>query len=158
MSEMSRNPGSKVLKNTIPVLVLLALLGAIVWNFPNLKWYEIAWFCMSMGMMIIRMPFEIRNRQNKISLSRNNWLEKMLLGGMFLTMGLLPLVYLAVKGNTFHFFQFADYRLQETITWLGVLLVPPMLFLFWRSHTDLGRNWSAKLEIHSEQKLVTSGI
>jgi protein-S-isoprenylcysteine O-methyltransferase Ste14 len=32
------------------------------------------------------------------------------------------------------------------------------LFAFWRSHRDLGENWSATLEIKKEHDLVTNGI
>ncbi|MEM9330758.1 MAG: protein-S-isoprenylcysteine O-methyltransferase [Pseudomonadota bacterium] len=158
MSASSGNSNSSSVKNAIPILILLAILGSIVWNFPNLYWYEIAWFCLSLGMFVIRLPFEIQNRQNKITVSRNNWLEKTLLVGMFLSMGILPFLYLATKGTTVEFLTAMNYSLPDFATWLGVLLVPPMLFVFWRSHADLGRNWSAKLEIHSEQKLVTNGV
>ncbi len=34
----------------------------------------------------------------------------------------------------------------------------PCLWLFWRSHADLGRNWSPWLEVHAAQTLVTHGV
>ncbi|MEM8651173.1 MAG: protein-S-isoprenylcysteine O-methyltransferase [Pseudomonadota bacterium] len=158
MSEASINKASSLIKNAVPALILFVIFGLIFWDFPNLAWNEIVWFCLSLGMFVIRIPFEIQNRQNKITLSRNNWLEKSLLFGMFLSMGLLPFIYLAIKGSSVDFFQATQYNLPVFLIWIGAALAPPMLFLFWRSHTDLGRNWSAKLEIHSEQKLVTKGV
>lgn len=158
MSEVAESPILKILKNAPPVVLMLALVGAIIWNLPNLTWYEIVWFFMLLGIFGIRIPFEIQNRQNKITTSRNNWLEKLLLLAMFLSMGPFPLIYLAINGTTANIFALANYHLPDIAVWFGVLLVLPMLFLFWRSHVDLGRNWSAKLEIHSEQKLVTNGV
>ena len=32
------------------------------------------------------------------------------------------------------------------------------LWLFYRSHVDLGRNWSISLEIRKEHRLVTTGV
>ena len=38
------------------------------------------------------------------------------------------------------------------------LLILLALIIFWRSHADLGLNWSPSLEIRKEHKLVTHGI
>src|SRR5262249_23932800 len=32
------------------------------------------------------------------------------------------------------------------------------LLLFWRSHADLGANWSASLEMREEHRLITQGV
>ncbi len=32
------------------------------------------------------------------------------------------------------------------------------MWLFWRSHTDLGNNWSVTLEVRSTHQLVTHGV
>jgi protein-S-isoprenylcysteine O-methyltransferase Ste14 len=32
------------------------------------------------------------------------------------------------------------------------------LWLFWRSHTDLGRNWSVTLEVRKGHQLVSNGV
>ncbi len=32
------------------------------------------------------------------------------------------------------------------------------LWLFWRSHADLGLNWSVTLEIRKEHQLITNGV
>ena len=40
--------------------------------------------------------------------------------------------------------------------WLGVLVEFSALWLLWRAHTDLGRNWSPTLEIN--QVLVSQGV
>jgi protein-S-isoprenylcysteine O-methyltransferase Ste14 len=32
------------------------------------------------------------------------------------------------------------------------------VWLFWRSHADLGRNWSPSLELREGHELVTEGV
>ena len=56
---------------------------------------------------------------------------------MFLAMMLLPLTYLVTP-----LFRFADYILPDWATAIGAAVQVPFLWLFWRSHVDLGRNWS----------------
>jgi len=45
-----------------------------------------------------------------------------------------------------------------SLGWLGVTLILLALLVFWRSHADLGLNWSPSLEIRTEHKLITNGI
>ena len=53
---------------------------------------------------------------------------------------------------------FADYHLPGWLGWLGTAIFAMALLLLWRSHADLGRNWSAILQIRKEHSLVTNGI
>jgi protein-S-isoprenylcysteine O-methyltransferase Ste14 len=41
---------------------------------------------------------------------------------------------------------------------LGVVTLAAALWLFRRSHADLGRNWSISLEIRERHALVTTGV
>ena len=41
---------------------------------------------------------------------------------------------------------------------LGVVAMAAGLWLFWRSHVDLGDNWSVTLEIDAKHRLVTRGV
>jgi protein-S-isoprenylcysteine O-methyltransferase Ste14 len=54
--------------------------------------------------------------------------------------------------------QVADYRFQPAAAWLGTAAFGLALWLFHRSHKDLGQNWSVALEIRQQHALVTSGI
>ncbi len=76
-----------------------------------------------------------------------------MLGLLFLTMFLLPLVYSATS-----WLDFANYSLPVWAGWVGVILILLALFVFWRSHADLGLNWSPTLEIRTEHNLITNGI
>jgi len=53
---------------------------------------------------------------------------------------------------------FADYLLPAWLGWIGTAVFAGALLFLWRSHADLGRNWSAVLQIKQEQTLVTNGI
>jgi protein-S-isoprenylcysteine O-methyltransferase Ste14 len=41
---------------------------------------------------------------------------------------------------------------------VGVVILLGSLWVFWRAHHDLGRNWSPSLEIREDHNLVTNGI
>jgi protein-S-isoprenylcysteine O-methyltransferase Ste14 len=50
---------------------------------------------------------------------------------------------------------------RQFVPWLAIVGVPTMLlalWLFWRSHHDLGRNWSASLKLREGHKLATVGV
>ena len=66
---------------------------------------------------------------------------------------LLPLLYLFTP-----VLSFADYRLPAFAAWCGAVLMLFAIWLFWRSHADLGTNWSATLELAQDHQLVTHGV
>jgi protein-S-isoprenylcysteine O-methyltransferase Ste14 len=66
---------------------------------------------------------------------------------------LLPLLYLFTP-----LMWFADYRLPAFVPAIGGVVMVAAIWLFWRSHADLGLNWSATLEIRKDHQLVTSGV
>jgi protein-S-isoprenylcysteine O-methyltransferase Ste14 len=70
------------------------------------------------------------------------------MGGMF-----LPLAYLFTP-----LFNFADYEVQPLAGWIGVALCVPSIWVFLRSHRDLGRQWSPKLELRESHKLIAHGV
>ena len=53
---------------------------------------------------------------------------------------------------------FADRAQPSTCLPLGVVAMAAGLWLFWRSHVDLGDNWSVTLEIDAKHRLVTRGV
>jgi protein-S-isoprenylcysteine O-methyltransferase Ste14 len=66
---------------------------------------------------------------------------------------LLPVLYLFTP-----LLSFADYGLPTVARWWGVAVMVAALWLFWRSHADLGLNWSATLELRNEHQFVTHGV
>lgn len=107
-------------------------------------------FCVYVG---IRAFYKQRTKSNQIAITRINFMEKALL--LLLVPGalLLPLVYLFTP-----WLRFADYRLPMGADLIGLLLMVAALYLFWRSHADLGQNWSQTLEVRKGHQLVTHGV
>ena len=66
---------------------------------------------------------------------------------------LLPLLYLFTP-----LLWFADYRQPAWMPWLGLVVMLAALWLFWRSHDDLGKNWSASLEVRQDHRLIKEGV
>lgn len=103
--------------------------------------------------IIIRRPHEKRNRANKIVNDQKTILEKTLLFLVFLGMIILPMLYVFTG-----ILNFADYTLPLGFQLLGIVLIAFFIWLFYRSHKDLGKNWSVSLEIRDEHRLVSSGV
>ena len=55
-------------------------------------------------------------------------------------------------------FSFADYTLHLGSLVVGVACYVIGLVLFYRSHTDLGTNWSVTLQIRDKHRLITRGV
>lgn len=76
--------------------------------------------------------------------------------------GLLSFASLGMTAPLFAIFtpwlSFADYSLPPWTAWPGGVAFAGAIVLLWRSHADLGRNWSARLEIREGHTLVTGGI
>lgn len=52
----------------------------------------------------------------------------------------------------------ANYVLPRQAVWLGAPLLACALWLFWRSHADLGDSWSVTLELNQNHQLITEGV
>lgn len=101
----------------------------------------------------IRHVFFNRTKLEKKTVSRFDRLEKILLAVMFPPIFLLPFLYLFTP-----LLAFADYRLPSIVPWFGAAAMVGSLWLFWRSHADLGQNWSVSLELREGHQLVTRGV
>jgi len=101
----------------------------------------------------IRAPHGRRHGKIKIVENRMGSLEIGLLTLMWITMMILPILAIFTP-----VFSFADYGLYPIPFAIGVVCLTAGLWLFYRSHADLGENWSVSLEIHDGHKLVTHGV
>lgn len=102
---------------------------------------------------VIRKLYIRGYRQNKIADDLENRLDKLLLVIVSLGFIAAPWVYLFTGWPAF-----ADYRLPSWAGWIGAVIFAGALVLLWRSHVDLGLNWSPKMEIRQEHTLVTGGV
>ena len=66
---------------------------------------------------------------------------------------LVPLIWAASPT-----FSFAEYALGLGPLVVGVMCLVIGLWLFYRSHADLGTNWSITLEIREQHRLITQGV
>lgn len=101
----------------------------------------------------IRVPYVWQWRQSKRAYDCETKLDKLLLMLILLGMIAIPLFYLLT-----HWLDFADYRLPTWAGLIGATVFAFALWLLWRSHADLGRNWSSHIEIKEGHILVTQGI
>jgi protein-S-isoprenylcysteine O-methyltransferase Ste14 len=103
-------------------------------------------------MIAIRAPHGRRSRSVKVATSYKTPLETGLLVlawvGFF-----VPLIWVASPA-----FSFAEYALRTGPLVAGVICLVIGLWLFYRSHADLGINWSITLEVHEQHRLITQGV
>jgi protein-S-isoprenylcysteine O-methyltransferase Ste14 len=103
-------------------------------------------------MLAIRAPHGHRSRSVKIAKSHKTPLETSLL--VFAWVGFfVPLIWLASP-----VLSFAEYPLGIVPLVAGVMCFVIGLWLFYRSHADLGTNWSITLEIREQHRLITHGV
>jgi protein-S-isoprenylcysteine O-methyltransferase Ste14 len=102
---------------------------------------------------VIRTPHIKAHHQLPIRSNRKTRLDT----ALFLSVGVggffLPLFYVFTP-----LFSFADYSIPRWIGVTGVAVLVLANWVFWKSHNDLGGNWSPTLEIRQDHKLVTRGI
>jgi protein-S-isoprenylcysteine O-methyltransferase Ste14 len=103
--------------------------------------------------LTIRGVFDRRARGKEKTVRRMDGLEKAVLFLVLAGSLLLPVLYLFTP-----LLAFADYRLPAFAPWCGTGIMIAALWLFWRSHADLGANWSITLEIRKDHQLVTHGV
>ncbi len=103
--------------------------------------------------LTIRGRFASRTKQNEAIDRRIGFQEKALLSGVIVTSLLFPVIYLFTP-----LFSFADYALPELAHWFGLPVMVAGLWLFWRSHADLGLNWSASLELRKGHEVIQHGV
>jgi protein-S-isoprenylcysteine O-methyltransferase Ste14 len=114
---------------------------------------ELVWFAGLVGWYIIRRPFERRAKKVAVSKSLLDRREQILLAAALLGLFVIPAIY-AVTGFPAEF----DRRFVPTVAWAGVIALITALWLFHRTHVDLGRNWSITLQLREQHQLVRTGV
>jgi len=111
------------------------------------------WFAGLVGWYIIRHPFERKARKMGVSKSLLDWREWILLASASFGLFLIPAAYVltGVPASL-------NREFIPAVAWLGLLPLCGALWLFRRSHVDLGRNWSVTLKVREQHVLVKSGV
>jgi protein-S-isoprenylcysteine O-methyltransferase Ste14 len=106
----------------------------------------------SVAMVIIRAPHGQRSRAVKVAKTKRGMLEAVLLMLAFLAF-FVPVVWVVAP-----ILDFANYPLLPIPFFAGLACLAVGLWLFARSHADLGTNWSITLEVREKHQLITRGI
>jgi len=101
----------------------------------------------------IRGVYDRQTKGNEKALRRVDALERALLVLVGFGSILLPVLYLFTS-----WLSFADYRLPAFMPWCGAATLVSALWLFWRSHADLGKSWSVSLEVRKGHELIRHGV
>jgi protein-S-isoprenylcysteine O-methyltransferase Ste14 len=119
----------------------------------TLFWAKLIWALGLVGWYAIRYPHDRRSRKTPRVVRSDRVRDLARLTISFTGMCLLPAIYV-VTGEP----KLADYPFQPILAWLGAAVFAASLWLFHRTHKDLGRNWSVTLELRDRHSLVTSGV
>ncbi|MEM7029336.1 MAG: protein-S-isoprenylcysteine O-methyltransferase [Chloroflexota bacterium] len=142
-----------IIRRSIFALIIVLIIVALVWRLPINGWGSLIWLVGTIIMGVIRNPYEKANKANEITESRQTTIENILLAAVFIGSAILPVLHLA-----FGLLSFANYTLPVWAVVVGAISFVVGLWLFWRSHADLGRNWSVTLEIREDHGLITNGV
>jgi protein-S-isoprenylcysteine O-methyltransferase Ste14 len=113
----------------------------------------IAWFAGLVGWYIIRYPFERRAKRVGVRKSLFDRRESSLLALALVGLFVIPAIYVLTG-----FPAALDRPFVAWLAWLGIVPEIGALWLFRRSHADLGRNWSISLELREQHALVMNGV
>ena len=103
-------------------------------------------------MVVIRAPHGSRSYKHKVARSWKDRRETAVLTLAWIGF-VIPLVWALSPALSF-----ADYPLRPGPYFVGLVCFVLGLWLFYRSHLDLGTNWSVTLEIRENHRLVTNGV
>lgn len=103
-------------------------------------------------MVAIRAPHGQRSRGVKVVKNRKGGLETALLALAMIGF-VVPLIWIASPA-----FSFAEYPLRTGPLAAGIACLAAGLVLFYRSHADLGTNWSITLEVREQHRVITHGV
>ena len=114
---------------------------------------KIVWAAGVIGWYLIRLPFERKVKRERVVDARDRMRELILLSCSTTGLGIIPLFW-----ATSSLFDSYDYPYSVVQFVLGTALFIFALWLFRRTHKDLGKNWSVTLEIKDSHKLITGGV
>lgn len=102
---------------------------------------------------VIRTPHGKRHSKVAIVENRKGALEIWLLVSATLGTVIIPIVWVSSS-----LLEFAEYELLPAVYWPGIVVMLLGLWLFHRSHVDLGTNWSVTLQMRENHALITNGV
>ena len=114
---------------------------------------KIIWLAFGIGWSLLRLSPNRRARKTAVRYSGRDLREFALMAASLTGLGIVPCIYVAT-----HVLRFADYSFVPVASYLGIAVDIAALWLFYRTHRDLGHNWSVSLDLRERHTLVTSGV
>ena len=118
----------------------IASIGQIIWVLGIVAWY------------FIRRPYERRAKRVEVVSNRRTASETIGLAAALAGLGIVPGFYV-VTGIP----AAADYPSSAWAVAIGTLVFAAAMWVFRRTHKELGRNWSITLEIRDRHELISGG-
>ena len=101
----------------------------------------------------IRAFFKRKLHSSQKTLSHSSRNDRGLIGLVIVGQMAIPLLAIFTP-----LLNWADYWRPAEALWAGACAMGIGVWLFWRSHADLGKNWSVTLELQQDHELVTTGV
>ncbi len=118
----------------------IASIGQTIWVLGIVAWY------------FIRRPYERRAKRVQVVTNRRSRSETIGLAAALLGLGIVPGFYV-VTGIP----EAADYPARMWAVAIGAVVFCAAMWVFRRTHKELGRNWSITLEIRDRHELISGG-
>ena len=116
---------------------MIAVVGKILWALGIVAWY------------LIRHRFERKAKRVRVVRASRSASERIGLVAATAGLGVIPAFYVITGAP-----RWADYLPRIWMVAIGAIIYAGALWLFRRSHKDLGRQWSASLEIRESHQIV----
>ena len=142
-----------VLKLCAQIVIFVAVGVVIALRVQSNGWGSLIWYFQLVAFFIIRIPYLEQYQTNVITDKWNSNRDKVVNYTVFFVSTLLPVLYLV-----FGPFSIANYIQPLWAVSLGTSFGIPGIWLVWRSHSDLGQNWSYNVELRDEHSLITNGV
>ena len=114
---------------------------------------ELIWLAGLIGWYVIRHPFQRRAKKLRVEKSLLDRREWILLSLVTIGLFFIPALY-CLTG----FPGAVDRPFVPLTAWLGLIPLLSALWLFRRSHHDLGKNWSVTLKVREQHELIRHGV
>jgi protein-S-isoprenylcysteine O-methyltransferase Ste14 len=114
---------------------------------------KIIWLVGLVIFVLLRIGPRLRARKTPVRHSEKDARDLALVGSNVIGLGIVPLIYVATG-----FPQFANYPFMPAQGYAGTAVWIAALWLLYRTHRDLGHNWSMSLDVREQHTLVTAGV
>ncbi len=119
----------------------------------NLQWPHLVFLAGNTIYLVTRGLYQLQSTSNQKAVSKATILDWFLILYIATAQIIIPSILLFTS-----WINEANYSLPAAAAWVGGPLMLLGLWLFWRSHADLGNSWSVTLELNQDHKLVTHGV